>query len=174
MNEKSLQGSASDGSVGLPSGRLLDRLRTYLLRLGRGEYGSIVIETAIGFMITMTMVLGIIECCMMAYTYSVLEDAVREGVRFAAIHGTDSSSCSGPSSGCADSTGTNVVSDVTSYAGKFVGNLVGMGVTVTYPDGTSTPTSRVSVQIVYTYQSLFHFPGASHILQVSSQGRIVY
>jgi len=174
MNLQSLHEPACYGSVGSSRGRLLEWLRAHIRRLGRGEDGSIVIETALGFMITMTMVLVIIECCMMVYTYSVLEDAVREGVRFASIHGIDSSSCSGPSSGCADSTGANVVSDVTVYAGKFVGNLAGMGVTVTYPDGKSTPTSRVSVQIVYTYQPLFRFPGASHVLQVSSQGRIVY
>ena len=132
------------------------------------------IETVLGFMVTMTMVLGIIECCMMAYTYAALEDAAREGVRYAAIHGTDSTNCSGPSSGCGDSAGANVVSDVTAYASQLAGNLGGMSVVVTYPDGVSTATSRVQVAITYTYQSLFNYPSGSHLLQVSSQGRIIY
>ncbi len=125
-------------------------------------------------MMMMTMVLTIIECCMMAYTYSVIEDAAREGVRYASIHGTDSASCSGPSSGCGDSSGANVVSDVTQYAGTYSNRVGGMSVTVTWPDGTSTATSRVQVAIRYTYQPISHFPGASQVLQVSSQGRIMY
>ncbi len=140
----------------------------------RGTSGAVAVETALGFMLIMAMVLGIIECCMMAYTYAVLEDAAREGVRYASIHGTDSSSCSGPSTGCADSSAANVVSDVTSYAANYVGNLTGISVTVNYPDGASTATSRVQVAIVYTYQPLFNYPGMSHVLSVSSEGRIMF
>lgn len=138
------------------------------------EDGSIMIETALGFMIMFLMVLGIIECCMMGYTYAVLEDAAREGVRYASLHGVDSANCSGPSSGCADATGAHVADDVKNYAGGFAGNLTGMAVTVTYPDASSAANSRVLVAIVYTYQPIFHSPGASQVLRVSSQGRILY
>ncbi len=140
----------------------------------RDERGSILIETALGFMIIMAMVLGIVEMSVMAYTYGALEDATREGVRYACIHGMDSSTCSGPSLGCADASGANVVSDVTTYAGNYVGNLSSMTVTVSYPDGTSTATSRVQVAIAYTYQPLFLNSLGSHLLQVSSEGRIMY
>ena len=139
----------------------------------RDDCGSIMIETTLGFMIMMTMVLGIIECSMMAYTYSVMEEAAREGVRYATVHGINSASCDGPSSGC-DATAANVISDVTTYAGTFTGGLSGMTVTVTYPDGASTPTSRVKVALSCTYAPVFHFPGASHLLQVSATGRILY
>lgn len=139
-----------------------------------GEDGSILIETALVFMLMITMVLGIIEFSIMAYTLSVLEDAAREGVRYASVHGVDSVSCSGPSVGCADSSSANVVTDITAYAGSFSGLIGDMSVTVTYPDGKSTPTSRVQVAIVYTYQPHFLLPGVSQVMQVSSQGRIVY
>ncbi len=138
------------------------------------EDGSILIETALTFTMMITMVLVIVECSMMVYTYSVIEEAAREGVRYASIHGADSASCSGPSTGCGDSSGTNVVTAVTNYAGTYSGKLAGMNVTVTWPDGASTATSRVQVAIRYTYQPMFHFPGASPVLQVSSQGRIMY
>ncbi len=140
----------------------------------REESGSILIETALGFMLIMAMVLGIIEISMMAYTYAALEDATREGVRYASIHGADSTNCSGPSQGCTDSTGANVVTDVTTYASGLVGNLSNLAVTVTYPDGTSTATSRVQVAIGYNYQPLFWNAIGSHVLQVSSEGRIMY
>ena len=139
------------------------------------ESGSVAIETALSFMMIMTLVLGIIECCMMVYTYSVLADAARHGVRYATIHGASSSNCSGPSTGCADSSAANVINDVTTYARTFTGNISGMTVQVTYPDaGGSTTPSRVTVTIRCTYRPLFNFPGMSQVFQVSSQGRIVY
>ena len=139
----------------------------------RDERGSIMIETTLGFMVMMSMVLGIMECSMMAYTFSVMEDSAREGVRYATVHGIDSSSCAGPSSGC-DAAAANVVSDVKTYAKTFTGGLNTMTVTVTYPDGASTATSRVKVALSCTYQPVFHFPGSAHLLQVSSEGRILY
>jgi Flp pilus assembly protein TadG len=125
-------------------------------------------------MVMMTMLLGIMECCMMGYSYSVLEDAAREGVRYAIIHGTDSSSCSGPSTGCGDSTGANVVSDVKTYAGVFTKSASNITVTVSYPDGTSTAESRVQVTITETYQPVFHLPLTAQTMTVSSEGRILY
>ena len=111
---------------------------------------------------------------MMGYSYSVLEDAAREGVRYAIIHGTDSASCSGPSTGCGDSTGANVVSDVKVYADVFTKADPNLNVTVSYPDGTSTPESRVQVTVTETYQPVFHLPLSSPTMSVSSEGRILY
>ncbi|MHB1699045.1 MAG: TadE/TadG family type IV pilus assembly protein [Acidobacteriaceae bacterium] len=145
-----------------------------LLYDARDDSGSILIETALAFMLLMAMVLGIVEISMMAYTYAALENATREGVRYAAIHGTDSVNCSGPSTGCADTTAANVVSDVTSYAERFAGSLSGMQVTVAYPDGASTPLSRVQVMVAYTYQPLLNYLIGSQALNVSSEGRILY
>jgi Flp pilus assembly protein TadG len=139
----------------------------------RDDGGAIMIETTLGFMIMMAMVLGIIECSMMAYTFSVMEDSAREGVRYATVHGINSPSCNGPSSGC-DATAANVVTDVKNYAGTFTSGLSGMTVTVTYPDGASTATSRVKVSLSCTYQPIFHFPGTAQLLRVSSEGRILY
>jgi Flp pilus assembly protein TadG len=143
--------------------------------LASDEQGAVAIETALGFMLIMTCVLGIIECCMMVYTYSVCADAARHGVRYATLHGTNSVSCSGPSTGCADTTAANVVSDVTNYASAFSAPAASMTVTVSYPDlGGSTTPSRVVVTIAYVYQPLFRFPGTPTNFQVSSQGRIIY
>lgn len=139
------------------------------------EAGSVAIETALSFMLVMTMILGIIEFSVMMYTYSVLADAARHGVRYASVHGANSPNCSGPSNGCADSSATNVVNDVTTFANNFAGNVSGMTVQVTYPDaGGSTAPSRVTVGITYTYQPLFHVVGTDLVFHVSSQGRILY
>jgi Flp pilus assembly protein TadG len=149
------------------------KARTGLAALLGDECGAIMVETTLGFMILMTMVLGILECSMMAYTYSVMEDSAREGVRYASVHGTDSSTCQGPSTGC-DSTAASTVADVKAYAGTFTSGLSTMTVTVTYPDGLSTATSRVKVALSVTYQPIFHIPETAHLMQVSSTGRILY
>ena len=139
----------------------------------RCEQGSVAIETSISFMVMILFLFGIMECCMMGYTYASLEDAAREGVRYAVVHGTDSATCEGPSTGC-DATAANVKSDVSTYAKTFVGNLSTMVVTVSYPDGTSTALSRVQVSVSQTYQPIFKVPGVSHVMTVSSAGRILY
>jgi len=150
-------------------------LKAWALSAKADQSGSAAIETALSYMLMMTCTLGIIECCMMAYTYGVYSDAARHGVRYAAIHGADSSHCSGPSTGCGDPTGANVVSNVTGYASGYVAPISGMTVQVSYPDvGGCTAMSRVIVTITYTYMPLFKVPGTSHVFQVSSQGRILY
>jgi len=141
--------------------------------LVRCDRGTVAIETSVGFMLMMAMLLGIMECSVMGYTYAVLEESAREGVRYAIVHGSDSSSCSGPSTGC-DATAQNVIDDVKAYANTFAGTLSGISVSVTYPDGASTGTSRVKVSITQTYVSVFHIPGISQTLTVSSTGRILY
>jgi Flp pilus assembly protein TadG len=150
-------------------GRLLSRS---VAMLGC-DRGTVAIETAVGFMLMMAMLLGIMECSVMGYTYAVLEESAREGVRYAIVHGADSSSCNGPSTGC-DATAANVIADVHAYANTFAGTITGMSVVVTYPDGVSTGTSRVKVAITQTYVSVFHIPGISQTLTVSSEGRILY
>jgi Flp pilus assembly protein TadG len=138
------------------------------------EQGSVMVETALSFFLIITCVLGIIECCLMVYTYAVYADAARHGVRYATFHGTDSTSCSGPSAGC-DSTAASVVSDVTTYASGYAAPASGLTVTVTYPDaGGSKASSRVIVNVAYSYHPLFNFPGTPTNFQVKSQGRIVY
>ena len=146
-----------------------------LTALPQEEHGAVIIETALGFMLIMTCVLGIIECCMMVYTYSVCADAARHGARYASLHGIDSTTCSGPGVGCGDPTAANVVSDVNTYASAYSAPAASMTVTVSYPDaGGNTPPSRVIVTIAYIYRPLFNVPGTPTNFQVSSQGRILY
>ena len=143
-------------------------------RLVAEQAGSVMIETTLAYGVMVMFVLAIIEFSIMAYTYSAIAEATRQGVRYATFHGTGSSNCSGPSTGCADSSGSNVVSDVTQYASTFAGNITGLSVDVSYPDGSSASASRVIVTAAYTYKPVFGFPGMAQTFQVSSQGRILY
>jgi Flp pilus assembly protein TadG len=142
--------------------------------LAGDERGSSALETALGMVVMITMVLGIIEMCMMVYTYSVYADATREGIRYATTHGSDSTSCSGPTTGCTDTDGTNVQSAVTSYAANFVTAANAVSVVVSYPDSASTPNSRVAITTTYTYKPVLNFPGLTPSFTVSSAGRIIF
>jgi len=139
------------------------------------DTGSAAVETALAFSLMMTCVIAIVEFSLMLYTYSVYADAARYGVRYATIHGSDSSNCSGPSVGCVDPTSANVVSQVTSYASAYAAPLAGAAVQVSYPDiGGCTSPSRVIVTVTYTYGQIFQAPLKGLNFQVSSQGRILY
>ncbi len=157
---------------------LADDLRRWDFRkaklLGSDE-GSMLIEFSLSVWTLFLMAFLIFEFCMAIYTYSVLGNAAREGVRYAIVHGTDSGSCSGPSSGCGDSAGSNVTAVVNSYASISFHDTSGMTVTPSWPDGTSTPSSRVLVTISYPYVAYLTLPGFnSPQMQITAEGRIVF
>lgn len=156
---------------------LADKFRRRLQahrRLCADEHGSLMVESAIALLVIVPLVFWLFEICMLTYTYSVLGDAARQGVRYAIVHGTDSSNCSGPSLGCGDSSGTNVVAAVDNFAANSLHDLSAMTVDVNYPDGTSTPPARVNVTIHYMYVPYLQIPGVVQQINMSAQGRLVY
>lgn len=138
------------------------------------EEGSLVVETALSLLLVIPMLFWLFEMCMLTYTYSVLGDAARQGVRYAIVHGTGSANCSGPTTGCADTSGANVISVVQTAAAYSFHDLSQMTVQVTYPDASSAPPSRVNVTINYTYVPYIRLPGIADSVQLSAQGRILY
>jgi Flp pilus assembly protein TadG len=147
----------------------------HAVEFAEDEQGLMLIEFSISIWILFLVTLLIFEFCMTLYTYSVLGNAAREGIRYAIVHGTDSSSCSGPSTGCADSNGSNVSAVVNSYASISFHDISGITVTPSWPDGTSTPSSRVLITISYPYVPYMTLPGFnSPQMQLTAEGRIVY
>lgn len=154
--------------------RALRLLALTFLRLRRDTNGSILIEMSLGFLTMIVMLFAVIETCMMGYTYSLVMDGAKEGVRYACVHGTDAATCIGPSPGC-DSTAQAVTTDVTNYISGLGANVSGINVSTTYPDGVSTGTSRVQVTVTYTYKPLFKIPGVKYpTFAALSSGRIMY
>ena len=149
--------------------------RTLAGALVRDQHGSMLLEFSLSVWLLFLVTFLIFEFCMTIYTCSVLGNAAREGVRYAIVHGTDSSSCSGPSSGCSDSSGGNIQAVVNSYASISFHDLTHMTVTPSWPDGASTPSSRVLVTISYPYVPYLSLPGFSApSMNVTAEGRIVY
>ncbi len=138
------------------------------------EEGSLLLESAIALLVIMPLVLWLFEICMLTYTCSVLGDAARQGVRYAIVHGADSSNCSGPSLGCGDSSGANVVAVVDHVATYSFNHIAPMKVEVSYPDGSSSPPARVNVTVDYSYTPVVALPGLVRNVHMTAQGRVIY
>jgi Flp pilus assembly protein TadG len=148
--------------------------RAWLRRASGSESGSLVVETALSLLLVIPTVFWLFEMCMLTYTYSVLGEAARQGIRYAIVHGTDTTNCSGPSSGCADPSGANVLAVVKQAAAYSFHDLSNMQVQVSYPDLSSSPPSRVAITIKYSYVPYIKLPGITQSVQLSAQGRINY
>lgn len=145
------------------------------LRGLRCHSGQAMVETAISLVVTITLAFWLFELSMMTYTCIILNDATHEGVRYATLHGTDSTNCSGPDASCTNHTPYSPVQTaVRAVTAISLHNLSAMTITVTYPDATAKPGNRVSVAVAYTYVPYINFPGLRTLLTFTSQGRITY
>jgi Flp pilus assembly protein TadG len=137
------------------------------------QAGQAAVEFALILLFLMVFLLSFIEITALLYTYSVLADSAKEGVRYGVVHGSLSSTCNGPGVGC-DSGAAGVKAAVTGYATGSLSNTAGMTVTPSYPDGTSTPSSRVRVVVSYSYQPLFGLGWPTVTVNAASEGRITF
>ena len=145
------------------------------------EGGQALVEFALMVVFLMLLIVGFIELIGFGYTYNVLADSAKEGVRYAIVHGTGSTNCSGPGSAaatppitCPDTTGTNVKNSVTSYALYSLHNTTAMNVTTTYVDSSSAPPSRIRVTVSYLYQPFFGLGWPRVTVHAASEGRIMF
>ena len=146
-----------------------------LQRRLRGDRGEAQVEFALSIMVVLITIFFAWELLMAMYTASVLADAAKEGVRYAIVHGSNSSLCSGPnaSSPCAfDAPGAEVVNTVKNYAQASLHDISGITVTVTYPDGTNEAMNRVEVTVIYDFVPYVNLPFTPK-LTTKAAGRIV-
>ena len=132
------------------------------------------------FALTITFVIFVLfwafELMMFVYSYSVLADAAKEGVRYAVVHGcgTDAATCSGTCSptACTDSAGDNVKAQVTNFAQLTFHDMSAITVNVTYPDGSAKSSKTVRVVVQYAYRPYFSLGWTPPTLNAAAEGRI--
>jgi Flp pilus assembly protein TadG len=140
-----------------------------------GEEGQATLEMVVSLTVIFSLVFWLFELCMFTYTCSVLNDAAQEGVRYAIMHGTDSSACSGPDTVCTNQAPySNVQAVVTAAASASLHNTSAMTVTVSYANSTAATGNPVAVRVAYTYVPYLNFPGLANALTFTSQGQILY
>ncbi len=146
-------------------------------RKNQPERGQAAVEFALTIVFLMVIILGMLEVIVLVYTYSVLADSAKEGVRYAIVHGTGNSTCSGPGDAgvtCTDAPANNVKSAVTDWARLSLHDTSAMTVTPSYPDGSSAAPGRVRVVVTYPYQPFFGLGWPSVTVNAAAEGRIVY
>ncbi len=150
-------------------------------RFCRDTSGQAQVEFVLTILFVLLLIFGIFELIMLVYTYNVLADSAKEGVRYAIVHGSASAMPS-TGSGCSTTAPTDVMNVVTNYAQLSFHNITGMTVTVCYPDGSSTSASdppnaapnRVSVTIDYPYKPLLGLGWPTVTVQAAAEGRIAF
>jgi Flp pilus assembly protein TadG len=141
-----------------------------------GEAGQAVVEFALIIIFLMLFLLSFLEVVAMLYTYSALADSAKEGVRFAVVHGSLSSTCNGPGdTGVTCDTGAaGVIGAVNTYAAYSLHSTGAMTVTPSYPDSSSKPSSRVRVVVSYPYQPFFGLGWPTVTVNAAAEGRITF
>jgi Flp pilus assembly protein TadG len=149
--------------------------------LRKNQSGQAAVEFALTILFIVVLLVSFLEVILMLYTYIVLADSAKEGVRYAIVHGTGNITCSGPGTTltnppvtCPDVAGGNVVNAVKGYARYSLHNTAAMTVTPTYPDGLSAAPGRVRVVVSYIYQPFFGLGWPTMTVKAAAEGRIMY
>jgi Flp pilus assembly protein TadG len=148
------------------------------------ERGTSMVEFVMTLLIITFVLFLLVEFSLWVYAYNVMADAAKAGVRYAIVHGANSTQPSGPTctgncttqASCSSSSPNvgNVQTEVKKWAKFSVYSTSGIDVTVCYLDGTNTAPGRVQVKISNPttpfFSGLFRTTAP---VTATAQGRIV-
>jgi len=146
------------------------------------ERGQALAEFALTIVFVMLLLVAFLELIMMMYTYNVLADSAKEGVRYAIVHGGDTGVAAGPTSGgtntppctTSDTNVGTVQTQVKNFAALSLHDTSAMTVNVCYFDGDNQPPHRVNVVVRYGYQPFFGLGWPTITVNAAAAGRIMY
>ena len=146
-------------------------------RTTRARRGQALVEFALVAPVFFVLLFAVIEGARFILFYETLNNATREGARYAIVHGSNSFCPSGPMPpgdptpvSCYDPTGAKVVQQVKDTAFGLLGSSV--TVTPTWGPTGNGRDSDVSVTATYTYQPmipLVPFPS----ITINAESRLV-
>ncbi len=148
-------------------------------RRSRSKRGALLFEFALSITILILVVFSMIEVMLMVYTYNVMADAAKEGVRYASVRGFYSGLAIGPTgipgggSSCTTNSGP-VYTQVQKFTSLSLHDTRGMTVSVCYLDGSNKPPNRVQVNISYPVVPYFALPWTPPTVVAQAHGNIVY
>jgi len=168
------------------------------------ESGQAMVEFMLIIGVVFILFVSMLQTMILMHSYNTLADAAKEGVRYAVVHGTGRATayCSGPGNPavtpnltCTDSTGTNVQTAVTNFAGLSLQQVTSSDVTVCYdPNSTNSPPTctngdntnnaafgaacsapgcLVRVTVSHAYTPLFGLGWPTITLNAAAEGRIM-
>jgi Flp pilus assembly protein TadG len=159
-----------------------ERTMTIFKRLRKDEKGQATVEFALTVVLLVLFIVGFLELVTLVYTYNVLADSAKEGVRYAIVHGANNATASGPASGAASSppctaSSANVgevQTAVKNYAGSSFHDISAMTINVCYFDGDNQASHRVQVTVHYPYQPFFGLGWPTVTVNAAAAARIAY
>jgi Flp pilus assembly protein TadG len=140
----------------------------------QADEGGSLVEFGLIAVMFIVVLLGVVDVGRLVLVYTTIANAARAGARYAVVNGSDQTvSPSGPGNPCTCTQIKTIVKDFASAGALNVNNLT---ITVSYPDGTNAPGSRVTVKVAYTYDPLVSYYNSilNTNLLSSSQGVITY
>lgn len=142
-----------------------------------GEEGSALIEFSLISVALVLLLMGVVEVSRMVLVYTTIANAARAGERYAIVHGgfRTGSGVNGPSGPGSYTQVQTVVKNFAS-AGLITTTDPPLVINVTYPDGTNSVGSRISVAVTYRYDPIVSFFNSLLGVTIgsSSEGIIVF
>jgi Flp pilus assembly protein TadG len=160
----------------------LDKMLATHTNEEKGSLGQAAVEFALVLLFLFILFVSMLELILMMHAYNTLADSAKEGVRYAIVHGTGNSSCSGPGTAtisCSGSPYSQVQAAVTNYAGLSLHSTSTMTINVDYnPNGANgsacnVPGCMVKVTVQYPYQPLFGLGWPTVTIYAAASGRIM-
>jgi Flp pilus assembly protein TadG len=158
------------------------RFPTRHASLNRSCAGQSIVEFMLVAVFLVLLFVSILQMILLMYAYRTLADAAKEGVRYAIVHGTGNTNCSGPGTTgvtCSDTAGANVKTAVKNFAGLSFQNILDSDVTVDYNPNSANgaacnvPGCLVRVTVSHTYQPFFGLSWPAFTLNAAADGRIM-
>src|SRR5579864_1540756 len=153
-------------------------------RLRKRESGQAMVEFMLVIVFIFVLFVSLLQMILLMYAYNTLADAAKEGVRYAIVHGTGNTNCSGPGiTGqvtCPDASPYNTLRQVVvNFASVSFQNVTLNDVNVSYNPGGANggacnkPGCLVQVTVSHTYNPLFGFSWARITLNAAAEGTIM-
>jgi Flp pilus assembly protein TadG len=122
--------------------------------MGRaGSRAQALVEFALVAPLFFLLIFAVIDFGRYVYYVQILNNAAREGARYAIVHGSNSLNPTGPTS--SDPSGNAVKSVVRSYAVGVIGDSTVLVVNPSWnPTSLNTRGTRVTVQVTYPFHSV--------------------
>lgn len=150
------------------------------------QAGQGMVEFMLVISFLFVLFLSMLQIIMLMYAYTTLADSAKEGVRYAIVHGTGNTNCSGPGiTGqvtCPDTSATgyiNVKNAVVNFAAVSFQHVTTNDVSVSYNPGGANgadcnkPGCLVQVTVNHVYTPFFGFRWPSVTLNAAAEGTIM-
>jgi len=150
------------------------------------QAGQAMVEFMLVIVFLLVLFVSILQMILLMHAYNTLADAAKEGIRYAVVHGTGNTNCSGPGLPsatppvtCSGTPYPNVQTAVTNFAAVSFQNVSASNVTVDYNPNSAngiacnTPGCLVRVTVSYTYQPFFGLGWPKFPLYAAADGRIM-